>query len=145
MRENRIGWDRILKPIFPLIVSIITITIILILSFVYRIYEYPLWIEEGGVIETLSVFGYFLCVLLILLKGKWAYIKKYNYFLILIILFGLRELDFDKRFTTMGILKSKFYLSNSVPVTEKLIGLLVIAILLYIFFLLLFLYSPNEL
>jgi len=32
----------------------------------------------------------------------------------------------------MGILTSKFYLSNKVPVIEKLIGLLVIAILLYI-------------
>ena len=98
-----------LKPIFPLIVSIFTIAILLILSFIYRIYEHPLWIEEGGVIETLSVFGYFLCVLLMLLKGKWPYIKKYNYFLILVILLGFRELDFHKRFTTMGIFKSKFY------------------------------------
>ena len=133
MRQDGIGWNRILKPIFPLMVSIFTITIILILSLVYRIYEYPLWIEEGGVIETLTVFGYFLCALLMLLKGRWPYIKKYNYFLILVVLFGFRELDFDKRFTTMGIFKTKFYLSSNVPVIEKLIALLVIIILLYIF------------
>ena len=50
----------------------------------------------------------------------------------LITLFGLRELDFDKRFTTMGILKSRFYTSDVVPLGEKLIGLMVILILLYV-------------
>ena len=120
------------RSMFPLIVAIFTIATLLIVSFIFKIYEYPLWIKEGGIIETLSVVGYFLCVVLILLKGGWSYIKKYYYFFILIILFGLRELDFDKRFTTMGIFKSKFYVSSSVPMIEKFMGLLVIAVLLYI-------------
>lgn len=120
------------RSMFPLIIAILTIAALLIVSFIFRIYEYPLWIKEGGIIETLSVVGYFLCVVLILLRGGWSYIKKYNYFFILIILFGLRELDFDKRFTTMGIFKSKFYVSSNVPMTEKFIGLLVIMVLLYI-------------
>jgi len=84
------------------------------------------------VIETLSALGYFLSALFMMIRGKWAYIKKYYYFFILVLLFGLRELDFDKRFTTMGIFKSKFYLSSSVPWSEKLIGLLVVGLLLYI-------------
>ncbi|PHS40643.1 MAG: hypothetical protein COB07_03820 [Sulfurovum sp.] len=120
------------RPMFPLIVAIFTIATLLIASFLFKIYEYPLWIKEGGIIETLTVVGYFSCVVFILLKGGWSYIKKYNYFFILIILFGLRELDFDKRFTTMGIFKSKFYVSSSVPVIEKFMGLLVIMVLLYI-------------
>ena len=69
-----------------------------------------------------------------IVRGKWSYIRKYHYFFILVLLFGFRELDFDKRFTTMGILKSKFYLSSSVPLSEKLIGLFVIAVLFYIIF-----------
>lgn len=121
-----------LTSIFPIIVSIFTIAILLILSFTFKIYEYPFLIKEGGVIETLSALGYFLCALLVILVGKWAYFKRYNYYLLLVILFGLRELDFDKRFTTMGVLKSKFYLSSNVPVIEKLVGLFVIAIILYI-------------
>lgn len=120
------------RSMFPLIVAIFTIATLLIISFIFNIYEYPLWIKEGGIIETLSVVGYFLCVVLILYKGGWSYIKKYNYFFILIILFGLRELDFDKRFTTMGIFKSKFYVSSGVPMIEKFMGLLVIGVLLYI-------------
>jgi len=121
-----------LKPILPLIITAIIIAILLLLSCVYKIYKYPLWIDEGGIIETLSALGYFLCALLILLKGKWSYIKRYNYFFIVVILCGFRELDFDKKFTTMGIFKSRFYISSSVPVVEKFIGLLVIAVLIYI-------------
>jgi hypothetical protein len=48
-----------------------------------------------------------------------------------VILFMLRELDFDKKFTTMGVLKSKFYVSPVVPVAEKAIGAMVIALLIY--------------
>ena len=85
-------------------------------------------------IETLSALGYFLAALLMIVRGKWAYIKKYHYFFMLVLLFGFRELDFDKRFTTMGILKIKFYLSSSVPLSEKMIGLFVITVLFYILF-----------
>ena len=121
-----------LKPLLPLMISAIIIAILVFLSCVYKIYKYPLWIDEGGIIETLSALGYFLCALLILLRGKWSYIKKYNYFFIVVILCGFRELDFDKKFTTMGIFKSRFYISSSVPAVEKFIGLLVIAVLIYI-------------
>jgi hypothetical protein len=118
--------------LLPLIVSLFTITILLISSLAYRVYEHPFLIQEGGVIETLTAVGYFVCALLAMLAGKWSYIKRHHCFFILIIFFGLRELDFHKRFTTMGMFKLQFYLSNSVPVIEKLAGLLVLAILLYI-------------
>jgi len=85
----------VLTSTFPLIVSTFTIGIILILSFVFKAYKYPFWIAEGGVIETLSALGYFLCALLIILKGKWSYIKQYHYFFMLIIFFGLRERNYS--------------------------------------------------
>ena len=124
--------NSMLTSIFPLMVSLFTITILLIWSLTYRVYEHPFLIQEGGVIETLSAVGYFVCALFVMWVGKWSYITRYNYFVILIILFGLRELDFHKRFTTMGMFKLTFYLSHSVPVIEKLAGLLVMAVLLYI-------------
>lgn len=92
------------------------------------------WINEGGIVETLSAFGYFVCAALMLLLGGWAFVKKYHYSFLLVLLFGMRELDFDKRFTTMGIFKSKFYASSDVPMIEKVIGFLVIALFLYIVF-----------
>lgn len=120
-----------LKSMVPLMISILIIAMILILSLIYDIQKYPFLIKEGGVIETLSAIGYFIAALLMLIKGKWSYVKKYHYFFIAVILFGLRELDFDKRFTTIGIFKIKDYLNNNMPVYEKLIGLLVILLILY--------------
>ena len=127
------GHKQILQRLLPLIIAMFIITIILILSYIFNVYKYPFWIKENGVIETLSVIGYFVAALLMLLKGGWYYIKQYYYFFILMIMFGLRELDFHKKFTTMGIFKIKFYLSNKVPVLEKVISLLVIAFVVYIF------------
>lgn len=89
------------------------------------------WLSEGGVVESVSAVGYFVCVALLLYWGGWQYFKKCHYFFIILILFGLRELDFDKRFTTLGIFKSKFYASSDISVVEKVIGLLVIALFIY--------------
>ena len=44
---------------------------------------------------------------------------------------GLRELDFDKRFTATGIFKSKFILANDVSVLEKFVGIAVSLLILY--------------
>lgn len=88
-------------------------------------------LSESGPIEQASALGYFLCALYMLLHGGGEFLKKYSYLIVLVTLFGFRELDFDKRFTTMGILKSRFYLSPDVGLFEKVIGALIIALLLW--------------
>lgn len=88
-------------------------------------------LREGGIIESLSLFGYFLCAVLILYKGNLAYLKKYHYFFLLPVFFGLREMDFDRRFRIMGIFEGKFYISRDVPLIEKTIDFMVIMLLLY--------------
>lgn len=94
-------------------------------------------VSENGPIETASAIGYFAVLLIMLVQGGWGYLKSHAYIFTLVAALGLRELDFDKRFTKMGILKSKFYVSPEVPSTEKIIGFLVIIILLYCIILLL--------
>jgi hypothetical protein len=101
-------------------------------ALVLNLHQYPIWIKEGGIVESLSALGYFVCVAVMLLRGGPAFAKKYHYLLILITLFAFRELDFDKRFTTLGVLKSRFYTSDMVPAGEKIIGVLVILLLLYV-------------
>lgn len=86
---------------------------------------------EAGPIERASAIGYFLCAGYMIVSGGRKFVKRYNYIIVLVTLFGFRELDFDKRFTTMGILKSRFYLSSEVSPIEKLMGLMVIALLLW--------------
>jgi hypothetical protein len=46
-----------------------------------------------------------------------------------LVLMGMRELDFDKSFTTKGILHMRLY-TGSAPVLEKLVGLVVICVIL---------------
>lgn len=81
--------------------------------------------NEGGWVETASWVAYFVAAFFILLKtlrspSRWS-------MLVCTMLLGMRELDFDKRFTTMGIFKSRFYSSSEVPISEKLIALVITA------------------
>jgi len=117
---------------YPLTAAWLFITLSVGAGLVFSVHQYPMLIREGGIIESLSALGYFVCVAAMFAKGGADFAKRYHYLIMLITLFGLRELDFDKRFTTMGILKSRFYTSDVVPLGEKLIGLMVILILLYV-------------
>ena len=50
---------------------------------------------------------------------------------ILVLLLGLRELDFHARFTTMGVFKTKYYISPAVPAGEKaIVSFIMICILI---------------
>lgn len=89
-------------------------------------------VKEGGAVESLSAIGYFICAILLFLIGRNH--KSYWYLMLVLFAFGLRELDFHNRFTTMSLLKTKFYVSPDVPVMEKIIGAAVILLLLYSFF-----------
>ena len=114
------------------IITLIALFIIFSPTFVLDGSNRDLFFDEGGIIEVASAIGYFLCVLLILYKGKINYLRKYYYFILLFIMSGFRELDFHKRFTTMGILKIKFFTSSNVPFTEKLVGFLIVLLLLHV-------------
>lgn len=96
-----------------------------------------LLLKEGGPVEVASAVLYLVCVAYALFKGGVVYFKKYPYFVTIPLVFALRELDFGKRFTTVGLLKSKFVFSPLVPLHEKLIGipiLVLIALMLVLMF-----------
>lgn len=85
--------------------------------------------KEGAVIETLSAVGYFAAAALLLLQAIMRMPARWSAFL-MVLCFGMRELDFDKRFTTMGLFKSRIYSSSEVPIHEKLLAVLVTVLLL---------------
>lgn len=105
--------------------------LVLFLLTLYPDKDWALTVEEGGAIESATALGYFLCLALIAYRGRLPYIKRYHSLVLLFIFFMLRELDFDKRFTTTGIFKGKFLLGHHVPLVEKLIGGMVILLALY--------------
>lgn len=88
---------------------------------------------EGAAVETPSAVAYLVAGLILFIQAlripsRWS-------LAVLATLCGLRELDFDKRFTTMGIFKSRFYPSPDVPFVEKLIAVaVVVAILITLYF-----------
>ena len=83
-------------------------------------------LKEKGPIEIVSASLHFICFFLVVIKGGIAFFKAYPYFTILPLLFGFRELDFDVKFTTTGILKIKFFTRSDIPLYEKAIGFIII-------------------
>tara|TARA_B100000768_G_scaffold103962_1_gene96600 strand:+ start:276 stop:926 length:651 start_codon:yes stop_codon:yes gene_type:complete len=87
---------------------------------------------EGGLFESLTVYGYIFCLILIFSTWSWHKILSKWYFSALIIIFTLRELDYDKAHFTHGVLKSKQYFSDLVGMYELLISIGVLIFILAI-------------
>lgn len=112
-------------------ITIATLTALIFLAIGMDIPGKGILLREGGVVESASALGYLFCAAVFLQKGGIAFLKRHHYIFIVIITFMLRELDFDKRFTTMGILKSRFLISDTVPFAEKIVGAAIILLLIY--------------
>lgn len=91
-------------------------------------------LAEGGPIELPSALLYFVCFGLICYRGGLSFLRNYAYLALIPPLFGMRELDLHKAFTTTGIFKIRFFTSSEVPFYEKIFGLLVIAALIYMLY-----------
>jgi hypothetical protein len=96
---------------------------------------------EGGVFESLTVYLYIFCLILICVKWHWQKILSNWYLSALIILFALRELDYDKAYFTHGVLKSRQYFSDLVGLPELLVS---IVVLIFIFTVLLFIVLKER-
>ena len=87
--------------------------------------------KENGIIETVSVVG-------LMVASGWLFYTglraKHNPSLLtglLVLLLGLRELDFHSRFTTRGIFRTEFFTLSDVPLIEKAIGAAIVILLAF--------------
>ena len=87
---------------------------------------------EGGLFESSTVYGYIFCLILMFVSRPWHKILSKWYFSALIMLFALRELDYDKTHFTHGVLKSKQYFSDLVGVSELLISIGLLLLILVV-------------
>ena len=98
-------------------------------------------LTEGGLFESLTVYLYIFCLILIGVRWPWQKILSSWYLSALIILFALRELDYDKAHFTHGVLKSRQYFSDLVGLPELLVS---IVVLIFIFSVLLFIVLKER-
>lgn len=111
------------------IVGIPLLAIIIALNFLPLSVAQSL-VKENHAIENATVVGYFIgAFIAFLLALRQRLVSGFATSVILLLL-GLRELDFHDRFTTMGIFKIKFYLGSEVQLPEKLIVTLIVLLLL---------------
>ncbi len=86
--------------------------------------------RESGPIEELSPICYALCMVLIVALGgaKFAFTRALSLMVALLAMM-LRELDFHTRFTVMSITKTRFFLSGDVPLQQKVLAFLALALI----------------
>ena len=98
-------------------------------------------LAEGGLFESLTVYLYIFCLILICVRWPLQKVLSNWYLSALIILFALRELDYDKAHFTHGVLKSRQYFSDLVGLPELLVS---IVVLIFIFSVLLFIVLKER-
>ncbi|SNX68802.1 hypothetical protein SAMN05878503_102288 [Cereibacter ovatus] len=85
--------------------------------------------KEGAGVEMVTVILLGLAILFwFWTRGLGAGLAAWHIPLLLA-LFAMRELDFDKRFTEQGVLKLRYYTGPG-PFSEKIVGILVIGVIL---------------
>ena len=90
--------------------------------------HYRALLSENQGIEALTASGFLAAALFLAASVRLA--RDWHGPLLLLAC-CLRELEMHKRFTTMSLLKSRFYLGDTVPMGEKLVGLAILALLAF--------------
>jgi hypothetical protein len=123
--QIRQTWLQNIRPATALSLILVFVTTLLLISLI-AITDANLFFKEGYGVEQLTVALYALAIILWFsarpAAGDW-------HLPLILALMAMRELDFDKRFTEVGLLKSHYYLRDA-PISAKLTG---IALLLVVF------------
>ncbi len=89
--------------------------------------------EEGYGVERITVIMLFLAVVAYVLTRPLAQCLRQWQIPTALFLAALREMDFDKRFTEQGLLKLRYF-TDSGPWLDKLPGVLLVLVLLWMFY-----------
>lgn len=83
---------------------------------------------EGGLFETLSFYGWLAGAALILARVRPIGYRAAS-FAVLSLAFAAREADWQKRFTSDGVLKINYYQDGTIPLGERLVAGAIVLIL----------------
>lgn len=120
-------WLQQIRPSTALSIMLVLLTTLLLLGLAW-IPDANLFFKEGHGVEQLTVALYALAIILWFsarpAAGDW-------HLPVILMLMAMRELDFDKRFTEVGLLKSQYYLRDA-PITAKLTGILLVLVIVIV-------------
>lgn len=89
-------------------------------------------VREYGPVETATAVLYLIAAVWLLTRSLREKPRWHLTAGLMVVLLLLRELDVHARFTTMGVLKSRYYLSPDVPAGEKAVVSVVMIVLLIV-------------
>jgi hypothetical protein len=119
------------KPAAGILISLLALAGCLLMFLFVPIDVLSNWTREDAFFEIGSFVGYWVAALICLFQAYRGYgTRFYTSTALLLFLFGARELDWHKRFTTASILKLNYYLKMQVPTEEKLIAIVVVTFIL---------------
>lgn len=84
------------------------------------------FVEEGGVVETLTLVAYVIAIIGVVLYGKAVRLSTRSALVVVLVYMFMREADWHKSISTQSILKSKFWLGSQIPVTDKLLAVVIL-------------------
>ena len=109
------------------VAAIMGFTMALLLIELMLVRDANLFFKEGYGVERVTVVLYALALVLWFAarppSGSWQVP-------LLLLLMAFRELDFDKRFTEVGLLKLQYYLRPA-PITDKLVGIILMIVVFH--------------
>ncbi|MEM0967341.1 MAG: hypothetical protein AAGJ81_14435 [Verrucomicrobiota bacterium] len=91
--------------------------------------QYELAFSEGGFFETASFWGWILSAGVILFRIRPIGGRAIA-FMILVLAFAAREADWQKKFTSDGVLKINYYENAAIPLVERMLAGVVVLILI---------------
>lgn len=105
--------------------AILGFTLVFLLAEIALLHDANHFFEEGYGIERVTVALYVLAIALwfVLSPDQRSWQVP-----VILALMAMREMDFDKRFTEIGLLKSNYYLRDA-PITDKLAGILLLVVI----------------
>lgn len=84
------------------------------------------FVQETGTVETLTLIAYIVVIVVMVCLGNQSTMPARCAIAIVLAYMFMREMDLHKSLSTQSILKSKFWLGNQIPVTDKWLAALVL-------------------
>ena len=92
------------------------------------------FVSENGMVESLTVICYVIAIVVVIFAGTQMKGSTKCAVVIMLAYMCMREMDLHKSVSSTSILKSRFWLGNHIPVTDKLLAILILLPLLWMLF-----------